>query len=507
MTSFINLPTTAANGSGAAVSSAGLGAQKSIVNGGNGGVFEPFVTIEVSNEAAPSTASTSWSPIVTFQGKGEVVFPVAAVWMRAVVSNYRGGGAPRVDVGGELDIQTTATLVASAGNGSGAAVATSALGNFKTIQVSGTFRGTVNIEISENGAADWGTIASFQANGVQSFAFVANFMRVTRTGVPGVSPGTPIVNIAAETGGGGGGGGSGLTSVLDEGIAIGVGPYTIMNFIGAGVAATDAGGGQANVTIPGFTGVAWQDEGGAIVTSGTANFVGAGVVVTNVAGVATITISGGITGVAWQDEGGAIVTSATANFVGAGVTVTNAAGVATVTIPGGIAGVAWQDEGGAIVTSATANFVGSGVTVTNAAGVATVTVPSNAMPLPEQWCQNNVVASQTNVVVSSQVSTNFDDLKMIRAGSIVGFATRLTANVAAGTLTVEITKNGAALTTPFTIVHTAGGNPGGGVGTQAVGVSTYVAGDLIGVRLTTDAGFLPITTDLEAWVEVDESVA
>ncbi len=40
--------------------------------------------------------------------------------------------------------------------------------------------------------------------------------------------------------------------------------------------------------------------------------------------------------------------------------------------------------------------------------------------------------------------------------------------------------------------------------TQLVGVTTYVAGDLIGARLTTTAGFLPTTTDLEAWLEVSE---
>lgn len=45
--------------------------------------------------------------------------------------------------------------------------------------------------------------------------------------------------------------------------------------------------------------------------------------------------SGSSSGIAFQDEGSAVVTATTANFVGAGVAVTNVAGVATVTIPGG----------------------------------------------------------------------------------------------------------------------------------------------------------------------------
>ena len=79
--------------------------------------------------------------------------------------------------------------------------------------------------------------------------------------------------------GGGGGGGSGI-AVKDEGSSLGTG-FTILNFAGAGVAATDAGGGQATVTIsgggsgasagrpdvpPAASGFAWVNQGGASVT-------------------------------------------------------------------------------------------------------------------------------------------------------------------------------------------------------------------------------------------------
>ncbi len=88
----------------------------------------------------------------------------------------------------------------------------------------------------------------------------------------------------------------------------------------------------------------------------------------------------------------------------------------------------------------------------------------------------------------------------------MGLATRLSAAIAAGTLTVEVLKNGAAFAAPFTLVHTSGANASGGVATAAPGVNTYVASDLLSMRLTTDAGFLPVTTDLEAWLECVEAI-
>jgi hypothetical protein len=121
---------------------------------------------------------------------------------------------------------------------------------------------------------------------------------------------------------------------------------------------------------------------------------------------------------------------------------------------------------------------------------------------PEQWAQQNVVASQTNVALSAQVSTNFDNIKMIRAGSIVGLSTRLTETITVGTLTVQVTINGAGGT--LLLVHTSVSNPSGGQVTQRAGIDRFVAADLIGIRLTTDAGFLPITTDLESWLEIEE---
>jgi len=62
---------------------------------------------------------------------------------------------------------------------------------------------------------------------------------------------------------GGGGGGSNTVAVQDEGVAVNT--ASTLNFVGAGVTATDAGGGTATITIPGGS-----TEGTALVFTATA---------------------------------------------------------------------------------------------------------------------------------------------------------------------------------------------------------------------------------------------
>jgi hypothetical protein len=134
--------------------------------------------------------------------------------------------------------------------------------------------------------------------------------------------------------------------------------------------------------------------------------------------------------------------------------------------------------------------------------VAQVSAGSAAFSPPERWSQVNVAASQTDVALSAQVSGNTNTIRMSNSGSVVGLVTQLTEAITAGTLTVTVTKNGSPMT--LSLAHTAGT---GTQATQSVGIDTYVAGDLLGVQLTTTSGFLPITTDIEAWIQCSESVA
>lgn len=193
---FIALPSQAANGSGTAVDMSAFGAVKTIIVGGSWDLI-PTINIEVNND--PSSSAGSWQSVRTFLGSGIVTVNVACQWMRVTVSNFRGGQAPVVNVGGTDDGTDFAALPAPAGTGVGSAVDVSALGVFKTVQVADDFRGSVVIEVSEDGGTTWGEQAGFQDPGLQSFNVAADFMRVRRTGVPGVEPGLPVVNVAACT--------------------------------------------------------------------------------------------------------------------------------------------------------------------------------------------------------------------------------------------------------------------------------------------------------------------
>jgi hypothetical protein len=123
---------------------------------------------------------------------------------------------------------------------------------------------------------------------------------------------------------------------------------------------------------------------------------------------------------------------------------------------------------------------------------------------PEKWYQQDVPASQSNVDLSALMSVSFDTIKAIRAGSIVGLSTRFSQAIADATpnsCVVTVTINGASGT--LNLSHDSGTNPSGGEVTQASGVDTFVAGDLLGIEITTLGTFVPVTTDVEAWMDLE----
>lgn len=261
-------------------------------------------------------------------------------------------------------------------------------------------------------------------------------------------------------GGVGGASPSGI-SVADEGVPISPDPFSTLNFAGNGVVASDAGGGTALITIPGET-----------------------LLQNNVA------LPG--------------APHTTLNFTGGGVELTDlGAGTAKISIPG----VVFADEGVPLANPphTTVNFVGDGITAVDAGlNTATVTVPRESMySPPELWVFNNVGTATPPTAMAASVSQNFDSIKMMRAGSIVGLATRLTETVTAGTLVVEVTLNGAGI--GYTLSHTSVLNSDGGIDLQAIGAFPYAAGDLIGMQFTTDILFAPNSDDVEAWLQVVEA--
>lgn len=122
---------------------------------------------------------------------------------------------------------------------------------------------------------------------------------------------------------------------------------------------------------------------------------------------------------------------------------------------------------------------------------------------PEKWFQDNVAASQARVTLGARVSALFTGIKMVRGGSIVGVSSRFNTPITAGTLTVNVKINDAGAIPGVPVVSTPGSNASGGEALADPGVRTFVAGDVIGMDITTDAAFLPNTLDMEAWLEID----
>ena len=159
-----------------------------------------------------------------------------------------------------------------------------------------------------------------------------------------------------------------------------------------------------------------------------------------------------------------------------------------------------------VIDSSGLDYTGPGplsdVVVQNVLGLPLlVLIPGTGIEaMPEQWVKLNVPAGQPATTMFTQVSTNFDTIKAIREGSIVGLGTRLSQAVTAGLLTVTVTINGVA--GALSIGHSSGV---GDEATQATGIDTYVPGDLLGIQYSTDAGLLPAgVIDLEAWFQVVE---
>ena len=118
---------------------------------------------------------------------------------------------------------------------------------------------------------------------------------------------------------------------------------------------------------------------------------------------------------------------------------------------------------------------------------------------PEKWGVNNIGDGTPATPMFGLVSTNFDDIEMIRGGSIVGLSARLTAALAAGDIGVTVTKNGV----PQTLSVAGGAAFVSGRATQAAGIDTFLAGDKLGVEFSTGAGTAPTNADLEAWIDLE----
>lgn len=162
MNLFLSIPVPAANGVGAAVDVSAMAKTKSIVCGGG---FDATVNVEYSTDDA---GNGPWAPLATFHQSGNLTIDVAAHWMRAVTSAYK-GGTSNLDVGASDDGTVFALLTSD-----GSPVDISALPVLKTVVTPSGFAG--NIELSEDGVS-WAQIFSFQNGGGATRRIVAQFAR------------------------------------------------------------------------------------------------------------------------------------------------------------------------------------------------------------------------------------------------------------------------------------------------------------------------------------------
>lgn len=121
--------------------------------------------------------------------------------------------------------------------------------------------------------------------------------------------------------------------------------------------------------------------------------------------------------------------------------------------------------------------------------------------LIDGWYQDNVAANQAAVELTRLAAgTNPNTFIPVRAGSILGVAVYSNAARSAGTLTVEVFKNGTG--TGLTAVLDAT-NTTFKATTQAKDTDTFAAGDRLDIRITTDASWAPTTADVRATLEIE----
>lgn len=108
------------------------------------------------------------------------------------------------------------------------------------------------------------------------------------------------------------------------------------------------------------------------------------------------------------------------------------------------------------------------------------------------WYQDNVAANQTAVVLP--LANARTEVPMPSDGHLIGIVVYSNAARAAGTLTVDATINGTA--TGLTAVLD-GSNTQTKATRQAQNLDKFAAGNRVGVKITTDAGWLPTTADID----------
>jgi hypothetical protein len=118
---------------------------------------------------------------------------------------------------------------------------------------------------------------------------------------------------------------------------------------------------------------------------------------------------------------------------------------------------------------------------------------------PTTW-GGTVTAGQSNVPLDA--AGGGTQIMMIRPGSIVGLSWIYAGPITAGSLTVQITKNGSPVTLSSTGTSTE--NTDGGFATEGASLDTYDAGDLLGMSYTSSGDLDPAAALTSCFFEIIE---
>lgn len=115
------------------------------------------------------------------------------------------------------------------------------------------------------------------------------------------------------------------------------------------------------------------------------------------------------------------------------------------------------------------------------------------------YCTSNLGTSITATALEFAAVAGMSQVAVPAAGSIIGVSIRGNAAITAGTVRVAATVNGA---TVFSAVNSATGVRSI-YGTQAMNTDAFVAGDAIGLKVTSSADLAPATVEWTGFVFVE----
>lgn len=152
----------------------------------------------------------------------------------------------------------------------------------------------------------------------------------------------------------------------------------------------------------------------------------------------------------------------------------------------------------AIETELGVNPAGNLTNVVTRLDVETDSDGKHTFKIPHMFMQDNVAASQAAVALALAGASPVE-VEMPWAGSIVGISVLSNESRTAGTLTVDVTVNGTEKSFQAVLDAT---NPDHHSASQALDADVFAADDRLGVKITTDAGWLPVTADIVVVVYV-----